>query len=102
MQNCIPSIFDDKDKLITDGKEINKANQELYTSQGEVPFGKYDQFFPSLQIPCISTFDRDSLESDITLEEIKDAIRDLKPGRAPGEDGFPSDFYKKIFRISST
>ncbi|KAL0148541.1 hypothetical protein M9458_056088, partial [Cirrhinus mrigala] len=47
-------------------------------------------------IPCLSTFDRDSLENDITLEEIKDAIRDLKPGRAPGEDGFPSDFYKKF------
>jgi len=24
------------------------------------------------------------------------AIQDLKPGRAPGEDGFPSDFYKKF------
>lgn len=70
-QNFIPSILDGKDKLITDGKEINKIftnfYQELYTSQGEVPIENYDRFFSSLQIPCLSTFDRDSLENDITL-----------------------------------
>lgn len=39
------------------------------------------------------------LENGITLEELKGAIQDLKPGRAPGEDGFPSDFYKKFSEV---
>ncbi|CAM4662324.1 unnamed protein product [Leuciscus chuanchicus] len=55
--------------------------------------------FYEKQIPCLSTQDSDSLENDITLEEIKGAIQDLKPGRAPGEDGFPSDFYKKFSEV---
>lgn len=43
--------------------------------------------------------DRDSLENDITLEEVKGAMEDLKPGRAPREDGFPSVFYKKYSEV---
>ncbi len=59
MHNFIPSILDDKDKLITDGKEINKVFtnfcQELYTSQWEVSIEKHDRLFSSLQIPFFST-----------------------------------------------
>ena len=31
---------------------------------------------------------------DITLEEVKKAIKDLQNGKSPGGDGIPADFYK--------
>ncbi len=102
-QNIIPSIFKTQNKLITGKKEINKVfcdfYQKLYTSQGEVTTDEYEQFFSTIEMPCISSSHRDLLEKEITLKEVQNAIKSLRSGWAPGEDGYPSDFYKKFSDI---
>lgn len=42
----------------------------------------------------ILTEDRLLLEDDISLEDISNAIKCMKSGKAAGPDGLPSDFYK--------
>ena len=45
-------------------------------------------------IPKISEEHKVDCDSDITLEEIGYALKELKNGKTPGSDGFPPDFYK--------
>ena len=40
------------------------------------------------------------LDRDITAEEILNAVKRLKTGKSPGEDGFEAAFYKEIFPIA--
>ncbi len=37
----------------------------------------------------------ESLDVPITQEEVKAAITSMKPGKSPGADGLPSEYYKK-------
>lgn len=53
-------------------------------------------FFENLEMPFQERADRDRLEGRLTAREIENIIRNMKTGKAPGPDGFPSDFYKKI------
>uniref|UniRef100_A0A3P9CYM2 Reverse transcriptase domain-containing protein n=1 Tax=Maylandia zebra TaxID=106582 RepID=A0A3P9CYM2_9CICH len=98
--NLIPSIFDpsNNNKLTTSKKEINdiftKYYQELYTSNGLVEEQRLSDFFSSIKIPSLSEDQRSILEGKITLIEVKQAIGSLRVGKSPGNDGFPSDFYK--------
>lgn len=50
-------------------------------------------------MPRVSLSNRDLLEKDITLQEVQDVIRSLTSGKTPGDDGYPSDFYKKCNNI---
>lgn len=36
------------------------------------------------------------MEGDISVDEVKKAIRSLRIGKAPGNDGFSVDFYQKF------
>lgn len=53
-------------------------------------------FFSSIKIPTLTEEQKNLLEGEITLAEVKQAITSLRLGKAPGNDGFPSDFYKKF------
>ncbi len=41
----------------------------------------------------------ESLDVPITQEEVKAAITSMKPGKSPGADGLPSEFYKNYVDI---
>lgn len=53
-------------------------------------------FFSNLNIPTIDLDSKERLEQNLTLEEINNSIMSLQSGKAPGPDGFPTDFYKKM------
>lgn len=44
----------------------------------------------------LSSAHKDFLDSPITSTEVLGAIRSLKPGKAPGRDGLPAEFYKRF------
>ncbi len=52
-----------------------------------------------MDLPTIEKNLCDFLDEDIKIEEIADAIASLKTGKAPGPEGFPSDFYKAFSKL---
>lgn len=83
-------------QLITDPKLINNEFfnffSQLYTSKSKPTDSALDEFLDSLNIPTLNDSAKLELESDITLEEIKIAIRSFPNGKACGPDGFGIEF----------
>ena len=97
--NLIPSIFnEDNNKLTTDKLEISevftKFYKDLYTSNGHIEEPRLSEFFSSIKTPTLAREQKTGLEEVVSIIEIKKAIKSLRLGKSPGNDGFPSDFYR--------
>lgn len=53
-------------------------------------------FFDNLQLPAISSPDHNSLETPLTPNEFQSTILAKSSGKAPGQDRYPIEFYKRI------
>lgn len=53
-------------------------------------------FFKNLNAPVINPTHKAELELPFRLTEILNAISAMQSGKAPGPDGYPVEFYKKI------
>jgi len=42
------------------------------------------------------------LESDLTLDEIKNVLKSFQNNKSPGEDGFSKEFYETFFDLIGT
>lgn len=52
-----------------------------------------------LHLPTLSEEKQKEIGGDITLEEVQQALKSLSSGKSPGDDGFPTDFYKAFSDI---
>ena len=43
--------------------------------------------------------DVEYLDSVVTLDEYSEALRSLQPGKSPGSDGLPAEFYKRFWDV---
>ena len=50
-----------------------------------------------MDLPCISSAADKLYESELTLVEVKKAIKELAINKTPGPDGLPNEFYKAFF-----
>ena len=50
----------------------------------------------------ITSEERDKLDAPITEEEIKKAIYQMQPGKSPGLDGIPVEFYQEYWEQIKT
>lgn len=86
--------------LTEDHRSINNCFKEyyskLYLLDIRPDVKDFDNFFSNLNVPTINSASKERLEKNITLEEIHNGITSLQGGKAPGPDGFPTDFYKKF------
>lgn len=64
----------------------------LYAQIPEYSEAELEQLLAPLPLPTQSALDRNNLEADITDKEIELAIRGLPPHKAPGPDGFSSEW----------
>ncbi|KAF7654481.1 hypothetical protein LDENG_00069260 [Lucifuga dentata] len=55
-----------------------------------------DSFLDQLELPKVKNEQNKLLANEITDKEIQNAISHLKPNKAPGPDGFPSEWYKEM------
>jgi hypothetical protein len=102
-------LLNEESKEISTQKDILeeelKYYEQLYTQPEEKERGareKVKKVFMSDNIPRVSREDNELSDLKITLEEIGRALKDLKNGKTPGTDGFPPDFYKKIWKDIGT
>jgi hypothetical protein len=50
-------------------------------------------------ITQVSAEDNEMLTSPFTEKEVKEAIFEMKPNKAPGPDGFPAEFYQRFWEV---
>uniref|UniRef100_A0A3P9KC19 Reverse transcriptase domain-containing protein n=1 Tax=Oryzias latipes TaxID=8090 RepID=A0A3P9KC19_ORYLA len=96
----ISSLKDKKNNLHYETKQISKILkeyfQELYSSEYQEAVSPPEDFLDHINLPTVSEQDRSDLCRPIKTQEVIEAIKSLKAGKAPGPDGFGADFYKKI------
>ena len=97
---AIPAVKNEKGELVTQTGDINKVfahfYEQLYKSEINPDVSNYQTFFSNIKLPVISGDQKNSLDSPITVEEVKKAISSMRVGKSPGLDGFPSEYYKKF------
>ena len=50
-------------------------------------------------VPHLDEEEREHLEKELTLEELKDALMSFSDNKSPGEDGFTKEFYQTFFDL---
>ena len=68
--------------------------QELYTPD---PIDPVAQNILLDNLPQLDDSDRDNLDSEITYEELTNAVKQLSRDRTPGIDGLPNEFYQTFW-----
>lgn len=100
LENTIHKIRDPQKKsLIYKLDQIQETFQKYYQElyhQPKVNENKMVDFLDSIYLPKLNEDQNKCLVSEITDLEIKKAISDSKINKAPGPDGFPSEWYKEI------
>ena len=98
-------------EIISDPVQVNKGirdfYQNMYTSKTNGNNStsvhehnqKIDGFTEGLNIPQLNEEEQESLEKDLTLEELKDALASFADNKSPGEDGFTKEFYQTFFDL---
>ena len=96
----IKCLVNESGKIISHPTEILKEHemfyQKLYT-ESEIerhidPSARY--FLEDENLATLKPQSREMCDSFITMEEYGKALKQLSNNKAPGSDGFPSDFYK--------
>ena len=86
-------------------KKIESFYGKLYTSKisgnntGDVSEHNHNihKFTEGLNIPQLNVEEQESLENDLTFEELKDTLTSFADNKSPGEDGFTKEFYEVFF-----
>jgi hypothetical protein len=53
----------------------------------------------NVDIPQLSNEENDILTEDFTVEEVCEAIMNMEKNKAPGPDGFPTEFYQTFWKV---
>uniref|UniRef100_A0A669D0H5 Reverse transcriptase domain-containing protein n=1 Tax=Oreochromis niloticus TaxID=8128 RepID=A0A669D0H5_ORENI len=67
---------------------------QLYASEFPQESTLMDNFLKTLNVPMLSSDSKNRLDEPIRPEELGAAIASLQPGKSPGPDGFPVEFFK--------
>ena len=68
--------------------------KDLYSSEWTSSSGARAKFLNKIKSPSLSDIQKADLCKPISKEEVLQAIHTLKGGKAPGPDGFGTEFYK--------
>ena len=91
-------------KLTSDPVQVNNGIEDfyrnMYTSKITANNSNYisehnqnlDDFIKGLSIPQLNKEEQESLEKDLTFEELKNALTSFADNKSPGEDGFSKEF----------
>jgi len=99
-KKLIREVKSENGEVISNFAQVNKETEnfygKLYTSKlsgnntSDVTEHNHsiDKFIEELTIPQLNVEEQESLEKDLTFEELKDALTSFADNKSPGEDGF--------------
>ena len=95
---AINTIRNEQGELSTDPTEMNSTfvsyYKTLYNSDSPLDLVNQNSFLEGLVFPCISEGTKTELERELNLNDISNAIANMRGGKASGPDGLPIDIYK--------
>jgi hypothetical protein len=104
--NCIYGIRNKYGQLNTSDEEILNVAHDYYEtlySTKQTDAKSADEYIQRLTPEQILTdIEKDSCEGEITMDECKMAVSNLKDNKSPGLDGITSEFYKMFWPIIGT
>ena len=100
-QNAIAELIDDDGDLHADTPTMLHIVTQYYTSlytPSPVNHTTQNKLLRNVHT-SVSRQDRDALDAPFTLAELQAAVRSLKPGKSPGLDGLPIEFYQRFWPL---
>jgi len=98
-KNAVKVIYTAEGVEVSSQQEIETAHydfyRKLYSREG-VNFHIQHEFLANIDVSLTDT-DRSLCERALSADEISHAIRGLSPGKTPGADGLPQEFYVKFW-----
>lgn len=95
----LPAITGPVGDLLTNPGDIAESfaqyYAELYTPAEKSTVEQIHCFLEDIPPQRFTDTARDSLDSPLTTEELVEALSSLNSGKAPGPNGFPSEFYTR-------
>lgn len=96
---ALPGLLDVHGAPVTDPASIAESfavyYEALYTPHESISASAVDAFLADLPPKALSDDVRDCLELPLTDEELGTALGGLNPGKAPGPNGFPCEFFTR-------
>ena len=98
-------------EIISDMKQVNLEIESFYSDLLETKSAgllstnfreNFSAFVENLDIPKLSFEESMSLESDVTLGEIKNVLKSFQSNKSPGGDGFSKEFFETFFDLIGT
>ena len=94
----IAQIVTPSGERVTSPKEIAvqfaRYYEKLYEERETLSEAEIHSFLAEIPVQALSQEDSDALDKLITLEELEKAIGEMNPGKSPGPNGFPCEFFK--------
>ena len=110
-KKLIREVKSENDEVISNFVQVNKEIENFYnkmytskiTSNNTSDVSEHNnnihKFIECLNIPQLNVEEQESLEKDLTFEELKDALTSFADNKSPGEDGFTKEFYEAFFDL---
>ena len=98
-------------EIISDMKQVNLDIESFYSDLLETKSAgllstnfreNFSAFVENLDIPKLSFEESMSLESNLTLGEIKNVLKSFQSNKSPGGDGFSKEFFETFFDLIGT
>ena len=87
-----------EDRVVKDSEEIlvelTKHYDSLYKRSDAAENSEINEYLESTQIPKLDNSELQSLEKEITVEELGETLKRFSNNKSPGSDGFPYEFFK--------
>ena len=86
-------------KIYTDTKNILRISSNFYSdlyTPNKVDIKKQDRLLKNIKNK-ITKQQKDKLDAQVTVDEVKTAVFQMQPGKSPGLDGIPVEFYQEYW-----
>ena len=99
LSKIIPKLETADGKIITDQNDILKESElfykKIYSNKDDTSAEiNVKEYLKDLNVPKLTNNESNQLEGTLTLQELTNALRNMKNNKSPGTDGYSCEFFK--------